>query len=389
VAETETVSFSSPRGRLTYQDSRDHFENGLLRLLHLDRREFEAWLATAEAGENVESLPDLVAALGRAFQRLRPLPSPSPAVAATATAPAASVEPGPDGEIGAIWQARIAESPAFGVARAADGGLGWLVKRSPDGSWQREREPPAYEEAYFEGDPLRAGGYGDYAAQQGWRLDKARRQLREIQDLALAPRGLALAPGARALDVGSGYGFFRKALAEAQMTHDGLEISAHARAVASRLYGFETAGGTLAQHLADWQGRYDLITLWDMLEHVEAPRAFLAEIASCLRPGGLLAIKTPNLDCPEAEIFGPHYHSLKREHLVYFAGSGLEGAGRAAGLETVHVSSSSHLLVGFVGRAQTERWAAGLRGADLTIYLRRPAQAMGAPPSLRHEKERV
>ena len=95
-------------------------------------------------------------------------------------------------------------------------------------------------------------------------------------------------------------------------------------------------------------------------------------MASCLKPGGLVAIKTPNLDCPEAEMFGPHYHSLKREHLVYFTPSGLERVARAAGLEMVRVVTTSHLLRGFVGEAACQRWAAQNRGADLTAYLRRP-----------------
>jgi SAM-dependent methyltransferase len=351
----------SSRGRVAYHDSRDHFENGLLRLLHLDEGAFQAWLAAADE----EDTSDMTAALGRAFQRLHPLP-------ARALNGSPAVEAGPDGVAGSLWHEQIAESPGFGVARTADGGLGWLVKRAGTAAaWQREREPPIYEEAYFEGDPLQAGGYGSYASQQGWRLEKARRQLREIGEVAPLPAG------ATALDVGSGYGFFRQALAEAGVAHDGLEISAHARAVAARLYGFETAAGTLRDHQAAWQQRYDLVTLWDMLEHVAEPRAFLADVASCLKPGGLLAIKTPNLDCPEAEIFGPHYHSLKREHLVYFAPSGLARVARAAGLEVVRVTSTSHLLRGFVlggfvGAAACERWAAAQRGADLTAYLRRP-----------------
>jgi 2-polyprenyl-3-methyl-5-hydroxy-6-metoxy-1,4-benzoquinol methylase len=153
--------------------------------------------------------------------------------------------------------------------------------------------------------------------------------------------------------------------------HDGLEISRHARAMASALYGFESAAGVLAEHLDAWRERYDLVTLWDMLEHVPDPRAFLAEVAACVKPGGFVAIKTPNLDCPEAEIFGPSYHSLKREHLIYFASAGLERAATAAGLTTAHVTSHSHLLTGFFGAAETARWAAALRGADLTVILRK------------------
>jgi 2-polyprenyl-3-methyl-5-hydroxy-6-metoxy-1,4-benzoquinol methylase len=351
----ETVSYASPSGRIAYRDSRDHFENGLLRLLHLDQRAFETWLALAD--EARAGSGDLLDALGRSYRAMTALAGGEPAFPP-------SVEEGPGGEPGSLWQPRIAESPAFGVARSVDGRLGWLVRPSA-GGWVREREPPAYEEAYFEGDPLRAGGYGDYAAQGDWRLEKARRQVGEIRQAA------GLSAGARALDVGSGYGFFRKALDEAGVAHDGLEISAHARATARRLYGFETAAGTLSEHRDEWRDRYDLITLWDMLEHVPSPRDFLGVIATCLRPGGVLAIKTPNLDCPEAEIFGPHYHSLKREHLVYFTAGGLQAAAGEQGLAPVQVSSISHLLLGFVGAAQTAAWASALRGADLVAYFRK------------------
>jgi 2-polyprenyl-3-methyl-5-hydroxy-6-metoxy-1,4-benzoquinol methylase len=127
----------------------------------------------------------------------------------------------------------------------------------------------------------------------------------------------------------------------------------------------------LADHLGAWRDRYDLITLWDMIEHVAAPGDFLGAVASCLRPGGLLGIKTPNLDCPEAEVFGPHYHSLKREHLVYFTADGLRAAAADQGLDVVEISSISHLLAGFVGASTTADWASSLRGADLLAYFRR------------------
>ena len=124
------------------------------------------------------------------------------------------------------------------------------------------------------------------------------------------------------------------------------------------------------------------ITLWDMIEHVDAPADLLADVAACLRPGGVVAIKTPNLDCPEAEMFGPHYHSLKREHLVTFGATGLQAAARSVGLVPLHTTSASHLLSGFVGARETAGWAAALRGADLTLVLGNPSdvlQGRGTP----------
>jgi hypothetical protein len=43
-------------------------------------------------------------------------------------------------------------------------------------------------------------------------------------------------------------------------------------------------------------------------------------------------------------------------------------------MEPMHISSLSHLLVGFVGRQQTDAWQAALRGADLMAVFRKPAE---------------
>ncbi len=347
---SDRVVFSSPAQRIRYEDSRDHFENGLLRLLGLDRESFERWLAESERS----SRGDLLEQLADGFRALRP---------ALSSSAESEVEPGPQAAPGRLWLGKIAENPDFGVARSLDGAWGWLVR--PEGaSWRFERTPPAYEESYFEGDAKQAGGYGQYAAQAGWRLEKAARQLREIQSATGLREG-------RALDLGSGYGYFRKALADAGFAHEGIEISRHARQIAEHLYGFETLPGTLEDHTSALGARYDLITLWDVIEHVPDPVALLKQLADCLRPGGVLAIKTPNLDCPEADVFGPYYHSLKREHLVYFTPRSLEHAAVVAGLEPVHVTTNSHLLLGFVGATTTSAWEQSGRGADISAYFRR------------------
>ncbi len=347
-----TVSLSAPGGGLRYADTREHFENGLLRLMSLTDEEFRRWLDLAACSEH----DDVLAQLREGWRALRP-PPPAPADG--------PVEPGPNGLRGEVWHAAIAEAPTHGVAVCDAAHHGWLVRRE-GGRFLRETAPPSYEEAYFEGDRRRAGGYGEYTAQAEWRLEKAARQVREMR----AHTGLA---AGRVLDVGSGYGYFRVALGEAGYAHEGVEVSAHARRVAREAYGLDTHAGTVEEHWEGWRARYDAVTLWDLLEHVEDPARTLASIAAILRPGGVLGVKTPNLDCPEAEVFGPHYHSLKREHLSFFSPASLTAAAQDAGLQAVHVSTASHLLVGFVGRQRTRAWEREGRGADVVAWYRRPA----------------
>ncbi len=344
-----SVSICSPDGTLRYDDTSDHFENGLLRLMNINQDEFGLWLELAQRSPELGTLDRL----RDGWALLRP-PPPSPAPG--------PVDLGPKGLVGHLLHGSIAETASHGVAVSDVTHHGWLVRWDGE-HFVREVEPPPYEEEYFEGDKLQAGGYGDYTAQAGWRLEKAARQVQEMREHTGLEQG-------RVLDIGSGYGFFRVALERAGYEHDGLEVSKFARAVASRAYGLTSYGGTLDERWVQWRSRYDVVTLFDLIEHLADPDGFLEQVAAILRPGGVLGVKTPNLYCPEADVFGAHYHSLKREHLAFFSADSLTAAAVTAGFEPVHVGTTSHLLAGFVGQEQTRAWERELRGADLTAWFR-------------------
>jgi 2-polyprenyl-3-methyl-5-hydroxy-6-metoxy-1,4-benzoquinol methylase len=264
-----------------------------------------------------------------------------------------------------VLHASIVESPGYGVAHSPAEGIGWLVRWDGE-KFARELSPPDYEEEYFEGDKQSAGGYGDYAEQAGWRLEKAHRQVREMR----AATGL---DSGRVLDIGCGYGYFRVGLRDAGFDHDGLEVSAFARKAAADSYGFETFDGVLDDHWRSWPEHYDAVTGFDLIEHLPDGAEFFRQVAHCLRPGGFVGVKTPNLDCPEADVFGPHYHSLKREHLLYFTPRSLTAAAAEAGLEPASVTTTSHLLQGFFGADALREWERDGRGADVVAWYRKPA----------------
>jgi 2-polyprenyl-3-methyl-5-hydroxy-6-metoxy-1,4-benzoquinol methylase len=345
-----SVVLSSPGGTIRYADSDDHFANAVLRLLNVDEATFNLWLGLSERHD--EGLPER---LRRGWDELRP----APAVRLTE----GPVGPGPRAQTGRLWHAAIGESPTHGIAISDADAHAWLVRW--DGTcFAYEDQPPTYEEEYFEGDKLHAGGYGDYTAQAGWRMEKAARQVRELQSITTLRSG-------RVLDIGSGYGYFRVALRDAGFEDEGLEVSAFARAVADSSYDMHTHDGTLDDYAVDWIGRYDVVTMFDLIEHLADPDRLMAQTASILRPGGFVSIKTPNIDCPEAEVFGPWYHSLKREHLGFFSTASLTALAARHGLEPVAVGTLSHLLQGFVGVEQTRTWERQLRGADLVAWYRK------------------
>jgi 2-polyprenyl-3-methyl-5-hydroxy-6-metoxy-1,4-benzoquinol methylase len=222
--------------------------------------------------------------------------------------------------------------------------------------------PPAYNETYFEGNTYGLG-YGNYSAQEEWRMQKSRRYLRQIEGIALF-LGRTLETNTRLLDVGSGYGFFRQAAAEAGWTHDGQDVSEHAARVGHERFGFETFVGTLDDLLLRAPQAYDVVTLFDTIEHLNDPAQSLRVVSQLLAPGGLCALRTPNLCALELDVFGPFYHSLKLEHLHYFSVTSLSHLLLRAGLSPAFVTTESHLLRGLLGTA-LEVFGREQRGSDL------------------------
>ncbi|MGC8874236.1 MAG: class I SAM-dependent methyltransferase [Chloroflexia bacterium] len=81
---------------------------------------------------------------------------------------------------------------------------------------------------------------------------------------------------------------------------------------------------------------FDLITLWDVLEHVSNPVQGLAKAAGWLRPQGLLAVGIPHLESYDARLFGHHWVGWDApRHLFLFPRATLRTLASQAGLEEV------------------------------------------------------
>lgn len=101
--------------------------------------------------------------------------------------------------------------------------------------------------------------------------------------------------GLRVLDIGCSSGLF---LAEAQcagMASYGAELSPETAHFAANYFG-------LPVHPGDWRGAgyapgsFDVITMFDVIEHLPDPMAELRAVLPLLKPGGLLLQSTPDID---------------------------------------------------------------------------------------------
>jgi len=64
--------------------------------------------------------------------------------------------------------------------------------------------------------------------------------------------------------------------------------------------------------------RFDAVTFWAVLEHLDQPGRFLAKAAAVLRAGGHCFILVPNARSLAMRLLGPRYRYVMPEHLNYF-----------------------------------------------------------------------
>lgn len=82
-------------------------------------------------------------------------------------------------------------------------------------------------------------------------------------------------------------------------------------------YGIDIKPGTIFDYKYP-DGFFDVITLWDVLEHVPDPKKVLVECNRILKKGGLLIVNYPDIDSLAARMMGKKWVFLLTVHLFYF-----------------------------------------------------------------------
>lgn len=104
------------------------------------------------------------------------------------------------------------------------------------------------------------------------------------------------APHGTLLDVGCGLGFFLKNVSERRPNWQiyGSEISEWAVLFARERNGLKNIVQGVVQKSGFSENSFDIITLWDVIEHIPHPRPLLQYLYKLLKPGGIFFIQTPN-----------------------------------------------------------------------------------------------
>ncbi len=185
------------------------------------------------------------------------------------------------------------------------------------------------------------------------------------------------------LDVGCATGVFLDGMRQRGWTVAGIEVNAEAARYAQKRLGLEVFVGELEEAGYPDAG-FDVVTLWDVLEHVRDPRRTLEEIARILQPSGLLVLSLPNPDCLEARLFGLYWAGWDvPRHLYIFSRSVLERLLAEAGFQLQEVSSFTgryYVLVLSTQLCLAEHLASQrLRQLILAVMRSWPARALALP----------
>jgi len=135
----------------------------------------------------------------------------------------------------------------------------------------------------------------------------------------------------RLLDFGCGGGSYLRRMSQLGWRVTGLDVSPHAVEKVRDDIGCDVYLGSLP-HGDLPPGSFDVITMWQSLEHVHRPLEVLRAAFDLLRPGGRIIAAVPNIAGLPAAWFGENWFGLDLpRHLTHFTPSTLGNMLLAAG----------------------------------------------------------
>lgn len=156
-----------------------------------------------------------------------------------------------------------------------------------------------YDEAYFSSEV-----FHDYIAERQVRVEAGRAAVRTL---------VRLVPSGRLLDVGCAAGFFLEA-ASPHYEVTGVELSPYASAYAREELGLRVYTGDITAGSLEGE-QFDVVTVWNTVEHMANPLEAFEAIAKVSRPGALLVLSTGDASGPLARrdlegwnLMTPPYH---------------------------------------------------------------------------------
>lgn len=144
----------------------------------------------------------------------------------------------------------------------------------------------------------------------------------------------------RLLEVGCYTGIFLEEAQRAGFDCYGIEPSRSAADLCVQR-GLRVAQG-FVDHPLPWDGKFDIVVMWDVMEHLHDPLNAVRCIRELVAPGGEFHFTTVRIDCLFARILGQRWPWFMPMHLIYFERESIESMMRLAGFEECSIKSNFH-----------------------------------------------
>ena len=152
-----------------------------------------------------------------------------------------------------------------------------------------------------------------FVAQNEDRITTFRKTLQGV----LRKLGQKSGEGRRVLDIGCAGGAFPFAARQLGFNPVGVEPSRWMADYARRTYGLDVRDGILDRGMFP-NGSFDMVTLWDVIEHVPQPHEVLTLAFDLLKPGGVLLVNFPDVGSVAARLLGRRWPFWLSVHLFYY-----------------------------------------------------------------------
>lgn len=189
-----------------------------------------------------------------------------------------------------------------------------------------------YNKNYFlSEDPLR-WGYKDYVKMKKFINQTFEHKLKIIE--RYKKRG-------KILDIGCATGFFLEIAKKRGWEPYGVELSDYAASYGREKMGLDIKTGDLKK-VGYRKEYFNIITMWDILEHTPYPLEELKEVKRVLKENGLVFITVPNIKSLIARIMGRRWFGFTkiREHLYFFSPRTLKMILEKAGFSVLKMQRS-------------------------------------------------
>jgi 2-polyprenyl-3-methyl-5-hydroxy-6-metoxy-1,4-benzoquinol methylase/ribosomal protein S27E len=172
------------------------------------------------------------------------------------------------------------------------------------------------------------------------------------EEAAALARAEGLGAGATLADVGAGYGIFLEEIAKQGVFSTVIGVEpAPALAEECREKGF-TVFQMKAEAVPPGTVRADIVTAYEVLEHVFDPCEFLQGVSRLLRPGGLLLFTTLTVSGFDIQVLWEHSRSVSPpQHLNLLSLEGVRRLVRRSGLVLARLDTPGRLDIDIVRNA--------------------------------------